>query len=335
MVTRPTPTPVIDPVACVHGASPMAGCADCIAACPHQALAYAGGAVRLDAGRCRGCGACVAACPARAITQTPPPPAPLREGATIIAVCARHPAAQGRPAPRCIHATGPARLAEWVLSGVTRIACGTGDCATCPDAPAARLADGVAMVAPLARAAGLAAPQIAPATPAQLALWARRAEDGPEPRRRALLRALAAPVIDEAPPEAPALARLQARMPPEAPRAFVPEIAAAACTGCDACIRICPEAALTLINEPPGGARYHVATDRCTGCLLCEDVCTNSAIEVDAMIAPPPDLALHSFRCAACGRDAHVPAAGPHAGAALCPVCAATGHHKKLFQVLP
>ncbi|MFV0382708.1 MAG: 4Fe-4S binding protein [Paracoccus sp. (in: a-proteobacteria)] len=324
---------MIDPKACVHGRSVLAGCADCIPACPHGALRFERGFVRLDADACQGCGACAGACPVRAIRQEPPPPEPVRDGAALILVCARHPAATGRLAPACIQGAGLEQVAEWALSGVTRIACATGDCGTCPDAPAQRLAGTLDDLAPLARAAGLTPPRAAPASRTQIALWTRRAGDGPAPARRALLKALTAPLRDSA-GQPPALARLQARMPEDAPRAFVPRIDPALCSGCDACIRLCPESALTLINDRADGLRYRITPHACTGCLLCEDVCTDSAIQVGAMKVPAPDIALTRLDCRACGATVHVPRSGPYASGGLCPVCAASGHHKKLFQVL-
>lgn len=310
----------------------MAGCADCIAACPHEAISYEGGSLMLQGDLCRGCGACVGACPARAIRQTPPPPAPLRVGAVLVTVCARHPAASGRPAPACIQGAGLQALAGWMLDGVTHIACGAGDCDACPDAPSRRLADDLAQLAPLARQAGLKPPQLAPASSVQLSQWVRAADDGPAPARRALLRAVTAPLRDDDADKAalPPLSRLQAQMAGDAPRAFVPVIDAAACTGCDACIKLCPEGALMLISDSGDDLRYHIDSNRCTGCLLCEDVCTDNAIEVDAMIAAPADLPLREFFCDACGARVHLPQA--QGAALLCPTCIRSGHHKKLFQ---
>lgn len=324
-----TAHPRIDATTCVHTLTPMAQCADCIAACPHGALSLGTGReVVLDASACAGCGACAGACPARAITLDAPEP--VRHGDTLILVCARHPAAQGRPAPTCIHGHGFEDFARWTLAGVRHIATGTGNCTSCPHASSAQIPDTAARFAPLARAHGRAAPETAPASTAELRLWAARADDGPQPARRALLRALAAPLREETDP-GPALVRLQSH--PDAIFAFAPEIDETACTGCDACVRLCPETALTRINDDSGAMRYHVASECCTGCLICEDVCSDDAIEVDAMIPAPADTALAGFICRACGVEAHPPAARAFDG--LCPTCARTGHHRKLFQVLP
>lgn len=328
--------PRIDHEACLHGLSVMAGCADCIAACPHEALSFSSGAIQIDAAACNDCGACVGVCPVRAITAGQPPVTPLADTGTLTLVCQRHKAARGLPARACIQSAGREQVARWMLDNIRHIACATGDCETCPDAPAVSLAETVNELAPLAEAAGRIPPRITQASLSEVEAWRRHAQDAPAQSRRALLRAVVAPLREGVADDraGPALRRLQSEVPADAPRAFVPVIDAATCTGCDACIRLCPEAALTLINDDDGEMRYVVSADACTGCLLCEDVCTDAAIEVDAMKPAPPAVALNEFRCRACGRETHVPAAGDYGKTGLCPVCERTGHHKKLFQVL-
>jgi Ni,Fe-hydrogenase III small subunit/NAD-dependent dihydropyrimidine dehydrogenase PreA subunit len=54
--------PTVDPARCAEG------CADCIAACPTDALARGGRGVTLDLGRCLFCPECAEACPEGALT---------------------------------------------------------------------------------------------------------------------------------------------------------------------------------------------------------------------------------------------------------------------------
>ncbi len=56
--------PIIDPTKC------LAGCADCVEACPTNALRMSAEGLRLDLGRCIFCGECAAACQGDAITFT-------------------------------------------------------------------------------------------------------------------------------------------------------------------------------------------------------------------------------------------------------------------------
>lgn len=317
--------PTLDPGRCVHARSPQAGCADCIAACAPGAVTLGAAGIVIDPAACTGCGGCVGACPTRALTMERAPP-PQADGTPIL-ICRRHPAAAGRPAPVCIQSYGLQDLARWALSGVARLACATGDCATCPDRPAPAMTTLAARFAPVFAAHGAPMPVPTRASDAEIALWQRRVEDGPAPAKRALLRALARPLAAATDGEghAPPLARLQAQG--GAVMAFVPAIDPARCTGCDACLRLCPEDALTLQD----GA-YRLNAARCTGCLLCEDVCADSAIEVDSVTSPAPDIPLTTARCRACGVTGHWPAAASQGE--LCPICARTGHHQRLFQVL-
>jgi len=57
---------------------------------------------------------------------------------------------------------------------------------------------------------------------------------------------------------------------------LVPEIAAAACTGCGECARVCPRGAVAW--KPGGGAR--ILKPACIQCLCCHEVCPSNAIRV-------------------------------------------------------
>lgn len=53
------------------------------------------------------------------------------------------------------------------------------------------------------------------------------------------------------------------------------------CTGCGGCISVCPERALSLTSEHPGGLgrkRVEVAEIRCTGCGECLRACPRQAL---------------------------------------------------------
>ncbi|PIE08840.1 MAG: hypothetical protein CSA74_00520 [Rhodobacterales bacterium] len=174
------------------------------------------------------------------------------------------------------------------------------------------------------------------------------AEAGSLPRRESLLGALAAGSPDTGPDTGggigdgfdtrPALARIQSA---EATAegvlfAIVPRIDPDLCSGCDACVRICPPEALTLIDTPGGLSAYHVDPESCDACGLCESVCEESAIRLETMALAPKDIPLQSWACRACGVAVHGPQAAAEGRAqdGLCRICARTGHHKKLFQVL-
>lgn len=106
------------------------------------------------------------------------------------------------------------------------------------------------------------------------------------------------------------------------------------CTGCDACMRVCPTGVLTLIKDAAYRETYACTPASCDACGLCGEVCSVSAIRLAKMTRSPDEIALRGWVCRACGTAAHAPKLRDH-GDDLCFVCKATGHHKKLFQVLP
>jgi ferredoxin len=63
------------------------------------------------------------------------------------------------------------------------------------------------------------------------------------------------------------------------------------CTGCGACVSVCPVRALTLASDGPGGSgRKLVAIDRrhCTLCGVCLPACLRQALAiVDHSESPP------------------------------------------------
>jgi len=57
------------------------------------------------------------------------------------------------------------------------------------------------------------------------------------------------------------------------------------CTGCGACIHVCPARALSLQTERPDGfGRKRAVIDglRCTGCGVCLAHCRHQALELEA-----------------------------------------------------
>jgi ferredoxin len=112
-----------------------------------------------------------------------------------------------------------------------------------------------------------------------------------------------------------------------------PRIEPARCTGCDACIRLCPQEALVLDAASPEPS-YRLVPDDCTGCGLCVDVCADQAITlVPFASAEPSQLALAQGTCRDCGVIFHRPAAGDGGDHARCPICERTRHRRNLFQV--
>lgn len=116
--------------------------------------------------------------------------------------------------------------------------------------------------------------------------------------------------------------------------AVAPAIDPSLCTGCDACLRACPADVLTHINDSSSDENYTIDPVGCDACRLCVDLCTPSAIGLDYMTRRPDRTVLTSWTCTACGVHVHAPVKSA-ATDGLCDICRHTGHHKKLYQVLP
>lgn len=329
---RAGPAPAIDGAACSLGRLAQSGCAACAAACPRGALQDSAEGLVLDALACSGCGACVAACPQRAITvdgASELRPEKPGQGAVAL-VCPRRSAEGGI----CLQALGLEALAGLWLAGVRRVLAVTGACAECPDGRGLDVATRVAAVDALLAERGLPGLRVDAAAGVPRGV-PRLVASRPQARGRRAFLGLGTGAAPEAAPGLPALARLQSLSAPATARvAFAPMIDPASCTGCDACLRICPEGVLSLIKDDAGEMSYVAQSFQCTGCRLCMDVCGAEALTLDRLALPAPEVPLSGFRCRGCGLDVHVPADGPHAGGGLCPVCAATGHHRRLFVVL-
>lgn len=322
--------PKVDGAACSLGRLAAATCAACAKACPTAALTSGRAGLELDAAACTFCGACAAACPQRAVhlggLERPQLEARQRTTAGL-----RCPRVAGRGNGVCLQALGLQALSELWLGGTRRIVSQTADCTDCPQGKgldfAARLAEINALLSD--RGLPLLQWQRADHLPRSVPILAAQ-EDRVDSQRRAFLGG--APSTERHPN---ALARLQSLgNHPHARQAFVPVFDTQRCTGCDACLRACPEASLRLIKDETGEMMYRGHSSECSGCGMCVDLCSDGALTLKKAAVAQPDLALTGFRCSACGVDVHVPATGPWAKGGLCPVCARTGHHRRLFQVL-
>lgn len=100
-----------------------------------------------------------------------------------------------------------------------------------------------------------------------------------------------------------------------------PRIDAAFCTGCGVWVRLCPTGALSLIKAGRDGMAYASGPARCSGRGVCSESCGEGAIRIESFSPDSPPMGLSGFFCGGCGVSVQVPAAGPRAGAALCPVC--------------
>lgn len=91
---------------------------------------------------------------------------------------------------------------------------------------------------------------------------------------------------------------------------YAPSIDVARCNGCDACVRVCADDALSL-DRSEVQPYYRIDASRCSGCRLCMDVCDRDAItfhqERKAVVRR---IELAEGVCTACGARFHEPARG-------------------------
>lgn len=303
--------------ACVRSKARGASCAACALSCPAGAIDVLAQGIALDPDACTGCGQCAAACPAGALSA---PPLPETRDQAVALTCSQ--AGCTGPTVGCVHAIGPEALSALWLSGTRQITLRIGDCDACPDGPdGAPFADALALVNRLLNDRG--APLL------RLTAAPSRDTDAPESvARRRLFRQITSPLEDT-----PALARIQTQADGEV-FAHTAEINNLTCTGCDACVQICPEGVLTLVKDGAGDLWYRSASSKCTGCQLCQDVCDSNAIELRSPGPEPAPVPLHLSRCPCCGVESHTPLANTK-GQQLCRICRTAPHASNLFVVLP
>ncbi|MGB7552429.1 MAG: 4Fe-4S binding protein [Chromatiaceae bacterium] len=333
---------------CVHSHLEQASCRACVDACPRGAFVLDDERLGVDTGRCDACGVCIPACPQGAVLGTFGP-VTYRVGGepvtvTAFAACAPALGPIGEPGVLpCLHALGLRELLALRCDGVTQLIVSRGDCGRCPRGSATPIdthLDAARRILASRGVIGLATVCLDPVA------WLRAREAAarqPRPglNRRAFFCHAVGTVVEQVRSRADGEAGSHQVVAGSAPGRwfpttgpgqlvpFAPEINPARCTGCDTCARLCPEGAIRV--EPDA---YRLDPDACTGCGVCVDLCTQGAVTVRPLAVPVRTLIpLHCGRCRACGAPFHTPSQD-RTGAALCPVCALTQHHRRLFQVL-
>ena len=259
----------------------------------------------------------------------------------------------GRPSGRrgdgaapCVHALGLRDLARLAATGCRRLVVSTGDCDTCPRGGAVRLETRLADLARLLDSRGLPLLRVErlPADRWQVVRDAGVPDAGPAMGRRSFLRRgvglaveHAVTAFDLAAAERQALDTAAALLPEtDAPRALAPiapVIDPAACTGCDACARLCPQEAIRR-ETSEGAMAYRVVPARCTGCGICVDVCADAAVRLTEWIpVAPSSIPLMQAVCSSCRAPFHRPVVDAGEAPVRCPVCETRGARDRSFRV--
>ncbi len=333
--------PEIDAKACVHGVHVSASCAACVSACPVSALVLDNEQLGLIAERCHGCGACQAACPQSAVSVIPDLEP---EHGTLLVACTKAEVTADAATLACVHALGLAQLAALYRQGTRRIGVLTGACSGCERKGGASLKRYVDRFNSLAQSRHREPIVLYEASREEVVRWQdNRRESGVADRgRRDFLRRLLVFESKEARGE-DADARdagkslsefLGTGVSAKAIYPHVPQINDRRCSGCDACVLVCPHKALMRVQNQSSRWIYQIKPEMCTGCGLCEDICDSQAITLAPMTTHAAEsVSLVQFRCRACGVDAHTPVANTRADG-LCHICAQTNPYAKLYQVI-
>ena len=337
----PNRTIVFDAERCVLSLSPVAECTACADACPHAAIIHLEDCLGLNEDACTQCGLCCPACPQEAIKTGVE--SVVREDGVLLACSVGAPEHSLTQTMACVHSTTLSQLADWHANGVRRLELAIGDCGNCIYGLDKQIDDTLAFFNRLAVSRGL--PKLRVEDMSDAGNWRSvrpHASRQPDLARRRFLRAFL-PSEEDARPAGAYVSKgdaLQALLnrpsaDDDAPlQRAVPAIDGSKCTGCDACVRLCPQSALILHKDDTGRSCYRVESSRCTGCGVCVSVCQNKAVAVTLRgYGSTSQVSLNQAICPACGVAFHIPEQS-QSNAGLCWTCLQSSHHKKLFQVL-
>ena len=332
--------PEFDAAKCVHGLSPLASCSICIAACPVAALEFRDGLPVINTSVCTGCGQCRAACPQSAFSLKLTVSV---HGSTVLLTCEKCSFPWAKPTMSCVHSLGLEQLSGLSQQGVRKLALATGQCDACENCPTTSIIDHVAQFNVLAQSRDIQEMEIIEAQKDHGAGYHEQAASQriENAGRRAFLRSLLkisgnAEREGETTPSRslPGLLAKQGRDEKSAVFYAVPEINDHRCNGCDACINLCPESAITLKTLQDGTLAYDFTPEQCTGCAVCKDCCECDAISLNILtVASSKPISLRECHCRSCGVAFHTPNTKAHQSD-LCRICAQANHNSKLFQVL-
>jgi len=295
---------------CVRYRYRYSGCQRCADACPHDAVRLHDAGIEIAADRCQGCALCAAACmteavAAKYVTDKLPPNNTAQKRQVQIA-CAPSGIAAENVVP-CLGAVDVLLLATLLREGVEVYLAGSGHCALCAHAPQGaawldlqldalamlRAAVGNSKWATLVRVGD--APQAAQLAPPQAARrqWLRhllvcglqhgRTRDAARSVPPAYAIRAAAVFVPARRQQLGQLlhdAKHETQVLPRHAAVAAGSVAVApTCTYCEACVRVCPTAALQLLENSKQW-QLGFRTERCVACGVCVEACQPGALQL-------------------------------------------------------
>ncbi len=332
----PADLPVIDADRCVHAIVSNASCQDCVDACPRAAWVLEEDALGFDEQACDGCGICVPVCPQTAIELPLANAARSYDDDKIGLFACSVAVEEGGPGVRpCLNSIGIDELAQLYAQGLRQLIVSREACLSCERGLSHQFDQAVINLQRLWADRGMDEFSITEYTPGE---WHTIRSTTMRASRRGFFVAVSRLVdVDsnlKTQRQVPAAERLPAGESGMPLNPYLPEIDTANCVGCNACIRICPTHAITLVTDHAGRPAYKIAPSHCTGCRLCADVCDTDAVAVKSwQRGDPTSIQLDSAQCRSCGTVFLMPESQGSAEL-RCRICLKTQHYDKLFQVL-
>lgn len=334
---------------CVYSLLETASCQACVDACPRDAWLLDDDALGLDLEACDGCGLCRPACPEGAIDFNLPIALRTSGNQRIgMAACEYSGVEQAQGILPCLHALGLQEILRLYQRGVEQLIVAMGDCDDCPRGRVRRLEQRIASLNESLQQSGHSPFLLIQKTGLEWTAYQQPLEQapaGPLVSRRGFLRAF----VDADGPAVSSLslflgaegelfdplAQLLPDREDDAILPRVPVIEPQRCSGCDACIRVCPHQALYLEQDAVEPA-YRLQASGCTGCGLCVDVCDQDAVSIQRWVVQRQrSIPLRQATCPSCGAPFHEPESVCQAPASRCRICSQTQHQRNLHQVLP
>lgn len=334
---------------CVHSLVEMASCRACVDACPRDAWILDDDALGLDVEACDGCGLCRPECPEGAIDIKLPVAIRSREKQRIAMVCCEYSCVEGTEAVLpCIHSLGLQEILRLYERGIRQLVVLMGSCDDCPRGGVVRLGQRIASLNSSLQQSGnplFILEQKRAEEWSDYQLQSTGAPSGALLSRRGFLRGF----VDADKTAASNLssflhgegdlfdppAQLLPNLKGDSILPYVPDIEPQFCSGCDACIRICPHEALSLDEGDGSGPCYRLLASLCTGCGICVDICDRKAVMVRHWaVQQRHNIPLREMQCSACGVSFHEPVEADRDERALCRICSKRNIHQNLYQVL-